>query len=100
MARRVSSLLGGVLLLIVGLLSLPVLATNDGESILHGEIGRLNNQSLFWGPYKPNLYFGVRPRTPKGLWTGLMWSKVITYDGVQNGMKEYSHEAQFRYSDL
>lgn len=57
---------------------------NDGESILHSEIGRQNNQSLLWGPYRPNLYFGVRPRIPKSLMTGLMWGKVETYNDFQN----------------
>lgn len=29
---------------------------------------------LLWGPYRPNLYFGVRPRLPESLLMGLMWS--------------------------
>lgn len=56
----------------------------EGESILHSEIGRQNNQSLLWGPYRPNLYFGVRPRIPKSLMTGLMWGKVETYTDFQH----------------
>jgi mannosyl-oligosaccharide glucosidase len=55
-----------------------------GESILHSEIGRQNNQSLLWGPYRPNLYFGVRPRIPKSLMTGLMWGKIETYNDFQD----------------
>ncbi|KAK4193006.1 mannosyl oligosaccharide glucosidase-domain-containing protein, partial [Podospora australis] len=55
-----------------------------GESILHSEIGRQNNQSLLWGPYRPNLYFGVRPRIPKSLMTGLMWGKVDSYTEFQH----------------
>lgn len=58
----------------------------DGESILISEIGRLNNQSLLWGPYRPNLYFGIRPRIPKSLMTGLMWGKIETYTDYQNSM--------------
>lgn len=60
-------------------------AANPG-SVLTSEISRLNNESLFWGPYKPNLYFGVRPRTPNGLWTGLMWANVNNFQDVQKGM--------------
>ncbi|KAL6849271.1 Processing alpha glucosidase I [Amphichorda felina] len=59
-------------------------ASAADESVLTSEIGRQNNQSLLWGPYKPNLYFGVRPRVPKGLWTGLMWGGVNTFDEVPN----------------
>lgn len=55
------------------------------SSILVNEIGRELNQSLFWGPYRPNLYFGVRPRTPKSLLTGLLWVKVDNFQNVQNG---------------
>lgn len=40
------------------------------------EIEKASNDSLLWGPYRPNLYFGVRPRIPKSLMGGLMWTKV------------------------
>lgn len=59
-------------------------AADNPESVLTSEIGRQNNQSLLWGPYKPNLYFGVRPRVPQGLWTGLMWGGVNSYEEVPN----------------
>lgn len=58
----------------------------EGESILLSEIARLNNESLLWGPYRPNLYFGVRPRIPKSLMTGLMWGKIETYNDFQESM--------------
>ena len=61
------------------------LVNDPTESILISEVGRLNNESLFWGPYKPNLYFGVRPRVPKGLWSGLMWVNVDTYENLNTG---------------
>jgi mannosyl-oligosaccharide glucosidase len=35
-----------------------------------------NNASLLWGPYRPNLYMGIRPRMPDSLIAGLMWGKV------------------------
>ncbi|KAF2737328.1 glycoside hydrolase [Polyplosphaeria fusca] len=35
-----------------------------------------NNASLQWGPYRPNLYLGIRPRAPKSLLTGLMWGQL------------------------
>ncbi|KZZ96525.1 glucosidase I [Moelleriella libera RCEF 2490] len=61
-------------------------ATGDA-SVLAAEIGRLNNQSLLWGPYKPNLYFGVRPRIPNSLWTGLMWGRIEAYNDVKDGLR-------------
>ncbi|PHH69374.1 hypothetical protein CDD82_7805 [Ophiocordyceps australis] len=57
------------------------------DALMAGELSRLNNQSLFWGPYKPNLYFGVRPRTSPGLWTGLMWGRIQTYEDVKDGFR-------------
>ncbi|OAA61246.1 glycoside hydrolase, family 63 [Niveomyces insectorum RCEF 264] len=62
-------------------------AQTGDESALFSEIGRLNNQSLLWGPYRPNLYFGVRPRIPKSLVTGLMWGRADTYTELQNNVR-------------
>jgi len=56
----------------------------NSQSILNSEIARQNNQSLLWGPYRPNLYFGVRPRIPESLMTGLMWGKIETYNDFQS----------------
>ena len=50
------------------------------------ENAKVSNESLLWGPYRPNLYFGVRPRIPKSLMTGLIWAKVDSFQGVQNSM--------------
>lgn len=47
---------------------------------------RASNQSLLWGPYRPNLYFGVRPRVPKTLLMGLLWASVEDYQSVQTSM--------------
>ena len=43
-----------------------------------------SNDSLLWGPYRPNLYFGLRPRLPKSVSTTLMWGRVEDYTTVQN----------------
>lgn len=32
------------------------------------------NASLHWGPYRPNLYLGLRPREANSLLMGLMWA--------------------------
>ena len=63
-------------------------AAND-ISVLINEVAKANNQSLLWGPYKPNLYFGVRPRIPKSLTAGLMWAKVDNYATAQASMFSY-----------
>ena len=33
----------------------------------------LSNPSLFWGSYRPGLYFGLKTRSPADLLTGIMW---------------------------
>lgn len=63
---------------------LAATAKADDASILYKEIARAQNQSLLWGPYRPNLYFGVRPRIPKSFSGGLMWAKVDEFQEVQH----------------
>lgn len=39
----------------------------------HGQ-SAASSVSLLWGPYRPNVYVGIRPRMPNSLIMGLMWS--------------------------
>jgi mannosyl-oligosaccharide glucosidase len=55
------------------------------------EIEKAANDSLLWGPYRPNLYFGVRPRIPKSLMTGLLWARVEDYQTVQHCTRTLFH---------
>lgn len=78
------------LLLALGYSLCVVASAGEGVLAADAEIQRQNNQSLLWGPYKSNLYFGVRPRLPKSLWAGLMWVKVSDFEGIQNSMYQLS----------
>ena len=40
------------------------------------------DDALLWGPYRSNLYFGLRPRIPQSLMTGLMWFGTHDYQSV------------------
>ncbi|KAI9934044.1 Processing alpha glucosidase I [Aspergillus wentii] len=51
------------------------------------EAARANNESLLWGPYKPNLYFGVRPRISNSLFSGLLWAKVDDFATAQQNFR-------------
>ena len=42
-----------------------------------------NNSSLLWGTYRPNLYFGTKPRIPESVMTGLMWFNAGEVQGFQ-----------------
>jgi mannosyl-oligosaccharide glucosidase len=89
MLPTASALLSAILLL-----SHPAVAD---QSLV--DIERASNQSLLWGPYRPNLYFGVRPRVPESLLMGLMWAKVDDYQSVQNNFRHTceQHEGMAGY---
>jgi hypothetical protein len=82
---RHSGLLKGLLCLFA--VQLPLVSAQVAD------IEKATNASLLWGPYRPNLYFGVRPRIPKSLMGGLLWSRVEDYSTVQNSKsaQELSH---------
>ncbi|KAI8372558.1 glycoside hydrolase [Choanephora cucurbitarum] len=42
-----------------------------------------HNSSLLWGTYRPNLYFGTKPRIPESVMTGLMWFNAGEVQGFQ-----------------
>lgn len=77
---------------LLSVLFLSGFAKADGAdaSILLNEIGRASNQSLLWGPYRPNVYFGVRPKIPKSFMGGLMWVKVDNFQDVQHSKLCYT----------
>lgn len=43
----------------------------------------LADASLLWGTYRPQIYFGLRPRLPESLLTGLAWFSLQDYTGFQ-----------------
>ncbi|PPR04967.1 hypothetical protein CVT24_010425 [Panaeolus cyanescens] len=53
-------------------------------------ISQTNNDTL-WGAYRPNLYFGLRPRIPQSLMTGLMWFGTQDYQSVSKSVLETRH---------
>ncbi|KAL8848245.1 MAG: hypothetical protein Q9221_006718 [Calogaya cf. arnoldii] len=74
------------------------LAHGQDQAVLSENTGR-SNDTLLWGPYRPNLYFGVRPRLPKSLTTGLLWAKVDSFQDVQNNFRHTceQHEGMAGY---
>lgn len=42
------------------------------------------DQSLLWGTYRPGLYFGLKPRLPNSLMTGLMWYGASDYKAYES----------------
>lgn len=49
--------------------------------------------SLLWGPYRPNVYFGIRPQIPESLLMGLMWAKT---ENDEFASQDLRHSCQHR----
>jgi len=64
----------------------PQFIAGEEQKIL-ADNAKVSNESLLWGPYRPNVYFGVKPRIPKSLTTGLLWAKVDDYQTVQHSKR-------------
>lgn len=67
---------------VMGIVANSNLAIADA-GVVH-EYNKASNASLLWGPYRSNLYLGVRPRIPQSLLTGLMWYNSDTFDGIRD----------------
>lgn len=70
------------LLVVVLSLFLALFSLCNAQNVID-ENAKVSNDTLLWGPYRPNLYFGVRPRIPKSLMTGLLWANVNSFESVQ-----------------
>ena len=84
------------------LLCLSVVSGEAAQEVLT-ESSTLSNETLLWGPYRPNLYFGVRPRIPKSLMTGLLWAKVDGFQNVQGSkfaLMRFDADICFLYAPL
>jgi mannosyl-oligosaccharide glucosidase len=56
--------------------------------------GAYDNDTLLWGPYRPNLYFGVRPRLPNSVLTGLAWANGDSFQGLSNGLRHTCEQGE------
>ena len=66
------------------LASIAALQTSAQEPSV---FSKASNDSLLWGPYRPNLYFGLRPRIPKSILTSLLWGRVEDFQQIQNNIR-------------
>lgn len=61
-------------MLVITLLSVFLLGVcHCLQGSLVGSYEKASKESLLWGAYRPNTYFGVRPRIPHSLLSGLFW---------------------------
>ncbi|GAA6000082.1 hypothetical protein JCM10207_006043 [Rhodosporidiobolus poonsookiae] len=59
---------------------------------------RAANDSLLWGTYRPGLYFGMKPRLPAGLMTGMMWWSAADYQSYTQPRHECDQRDGLTYS--
>ena len=61
-----------------------------GDEKLHHEsfepLVSAANFSLLWGPYRPNLYFGVKARIPESPMLGILWTNVDKLNKIRGNM--------------
>ena len=86
MTRLLASLAG--LVSMASVLVHATLDSNDIDFIMHAD--RAANDSLLWGTYRPNLYFGTRTRFPESLMTGLIWFDGGDFQGFQRKRIRYA----------
>ena len=51
------------------------------------------NDTLLWGAYRPGLYFGLRPRLPQSLMTGLVWFGTQDYQAFTGAFRTRCSQA-------
>ena len=68
-------------------LAIPILAVGlaatinlDAELQDQIQISSSYNESMLWGTYRPNLYFGTRTRTKETLLSGIAWFGAASLD--------------------
>lgn len=64
-----------------------------------GQYQQFSDESLLWGPYRSSLYFGIRPRIPKSLLSGLMWYQVNDYTGLGNVRHFYEQQENMKHAN-
>ncbi|CCU79720.1 mannosyl-oligosaccharide glucosidase [Blumeria hordei DH14] len=62
-------------------------AIADQAKLLSSSSAQQKNDSLLWGPYRPNLYFGIKPRIPQSFLGGLMWTRVDDFTSLQQNFR-------------
>ncbi|KAK6464508.1 glycoside hydrolase [Scheffersomyces coipomensis] len=64
---------------------------NIDEHDISQRYSKFSNESLLWGPYSSNLYFGVRPRLPRSLLSGLMWFGLENPESIRTMRHSNEH---------
>lgn len=84
-------------MLSTALLGLVVsLETSPEKEQLIKDYEKASDQSLLWGPYRPNTYMGIRPRIPHSLISGLFWFNSENLQNIHKIRHFCDHGADFQ----
>lgn len=74
------TMLANIWLFFVLLIGLVTAQTIEDIETISAAYEKTNRLSLNWGPYRSNLYVGIRPRIPNSILTGLLWFPADTFN--------------------
>lgn len=70
----------------------------SGNPSTVNEIAKHTRKELLWGSYRPQNYFGFRPRLPESFFMGLAWSDASSYQGLGQLRHATNDQQQVRYA--
>lgn len=76
-------------LTIQGLVTSLLLHTRAVQPVAAVHLDGATSKWQTWGPYRPGLYFGVRPVIPETLLMGVMWANGSNRDSLLDS--EFTH---------
>ncbi|PRP80049.1 hypothetical protein PROFUN_10732 [Planoprotostelium fungivorum] len=74
---------------------LGVFGQDDIQQTFSGSTeAEIYNSTMFWGSYRPNLYFGMKTRSERPFLTGLMWNTVGSRSFYQSDFENMRHTCE------
>lgn len=70
-------------LIIYNVNSTQINSNVQSENLLEFNTKAYNN-TMLWGTYRPQVYFGMKTRSTKPIVTGIMWYDVHDFQGIES----------------
>lgn len=69
-----------------------IAAAGEGNKAEYDPTKPLENPSLIWGTYRPQVYFGIRPALSDSILSGLLWFAPNRFDSVLSARHECNED--------
>lgn len=76
----------------------PPRPASGGSSPRPAAASAHTTKQLLWGSYRPQNYFGLRPRLPESVFMGLAWSDASSYTGLGQLRHATNDQQEVRYA--